>query len=80
MNNSNFGYDCRNKLDNCKFVHSFDEFRELTYVNGITIFLIKRFPNLLLLIYWKNKLKKIIIINVWNLIRKIDFMKLNYKL
>ena len=51
MNNSNFEYDCRNNLDNCKFIHSFDEFRELTYVNGITIFLIKRFPNLLLLIY-----------------------------
>ena len=33
MNNSNFGYDCRNNLDNCKFVPIFDEFREVTYVN-----------------------------------------------
>ena len=24
MNNSNFGYDCRNNLDNCKFVPIFD--------------------------------------------------------
>ena len=32
-NNSNFGYDCRNNLDNCKFVPIFDEFREVTYVN-----------------------------------------------
>ena len=32
MNNSNFGYDCRNNLDNCKFVRIFDELKELTYV------------------------------------------------
>ena len=32
MNNSNFGYDCRNNLDNCKFVQIFDELKELTYV------------------------------------------------
>ena len=33
MNNSNFGYDCRNNLDNCKFVAIFDELKELTYIN-----------------------------------------------
>ena len=33
MNNLNFGYDCRNNLDNCKFVPIFGEFREVTYVN-----------------------------------------------
>ena len=33
MNNSNFWYDCRNNLDNCKFVPIFDEFREVTFVN-----------------------------------------------
>ena len=33
MNNSNFGYDCRNNLDNCKFVAIFDEYKEITYVN-----------------------------------------------
>ena len=32
MNNSNFAYDCRNNLDNCKFVPIFDELKELTYV------------------------------------------------
>ena len=32
MNNSNFGYDCRNNLDNCKFVPIFDEFKEITYI------------------------------------------------
>ena len=33
MNNSNFGYDCRNNLDSCKFVSIFEEFQELTYTN-----------------------------------------------
>ena len=33
MNNLNFGYDCRNNLDNCKFVPIFDELREITYIN-----------------------------------------------
>ena len=32
MNNSNYGYDCRNILDNCKLVPIFDEFKELTYI------------------------------------------------
>ena len=31
MNNSHFGYDCRNNLDNCQFVPIFDEIREITY-------------------------------------------------
>ena len=34
MNNSNFGYDCRNNLDNCKFVPIFDEYRELTFISS----------------------------------------------
>ena len=33
MNNSNFGYDCRNNSDNCKFNPIFDELGEITYVN-----------------------------------------------
>ena len=33
MNNSNFGYDCRNHLDNCKFNPIFDELGEITHVN-----------------------------------------------
>ena len=32
MNNSNFGYDFCNNLDNCKFVPIFDELKELTYI------------------------------------------------
>ena len=33
MNNSNFDYDCRNNLDNCKFNPIFDELGEINYVN-----------------------------------------------
>ena len=33
MNNSNFGYDCRNNLYNCKFVPIFDEYQELTFIS-----------------------------------------------
>ena len=33
MNNSNFGYGCRNDLGNCKFVPIFDEFKEIIYIN-----------------------------------------------
>ena len=32
MNNSNFGYDCRNNLDNCQFVPIFDELKEIKYI------------------------------------------------
>ena len=32
MNNSNFGCDCRNNLDNCKFVPIFEELNEITYI------------------------------------------------
>ena len=34
MNNSNFGYDCRNNLDNCKFVPIFDEFKKVTCIGS----------------------------------------------
>ena len=33
MNNSNFGYDCRDNLDNYKFVPIFEEYKELTYIH-----------------------------------------------
>ena len=33
MNNSNFGYDCRNNFDNCKFAPIFDELGGITYIN-----------------------------------------------
>ena len=33
MNNSNFGYNCRNNLDNCKFVPIFDKYWGLTFIS-----------------------------------------------
>ena len=33
INYSNFGYDCRNNLDNCKFVPIFDAYKELTCIH-----------------------------------------------
>ena len=33
MNNSNFDYDWRNNLDNCKFVPIFDKYQEVTFLN-----------------------------------------------
>ena len=35
MNNSNFGYDCHNNLDDCQFVPIFDELQEITYLKKI---------------------------------------------
>ena len=45
MNNSNFGYDCRNNIDNCKFVPIFDEYREVTYINRYHNIFDKKVPN-----------------------------------
>ena len=46
MNNSNFGYDCRNNLHNCEFVPIFDELKEITYIlNYILAFFIQEFQN-----------------------------------
>ena len=33
MNNSNFGYDCRNNIDNCKLFPIYDDMKEITFVN-----------------------------------------------
>ena len=38
MNNSNFRYDCRNNIDNCKFVPIYHEMKEITFVNRYDIF------------------------------------------
>ena len=32
LNNSNFGYDCRNNIDNCTFVPIFDELQDVSYL------------------------------------------------
>ena len=33
VNNSNFGFDCRNNLDTCKLVSIFGENKEITFIN-----------------------------------------------
>ena len=35
VNNSNFGYDCRNNANNCFFTPLFDEIEELSYAKRI---------------------------------------------
>ena len=32
MHNSNFGYDCRNNIDNCSFKPIFDNIKEFSYI------------------------------------------------
>ena len=32
MNNSNFGYDCLNNLNNCQFIPIFDKLKGVTYL------------------------------------------------
>ena len=32
LSNANFGHDCRNNLDNCKFDPIYDEIGEITYI------------------------------------------------
>ena len=38
MNNSNFGYDCKNNLDNCQFVPIYDELNEITFIKKLNFF------------------------------------------
>ena len=48
LNNANFGYDCRNNIDNCTFVPLFDELNEVIYIMTC---LTKILPNLSRVIY-----------------------------
>ena len=79
MNNSNFGYDCRNNIDNYKFVPIFNEYKEIAFIN--------RYHNIF---DWKvsqfvtGNLLKADIEEKYNdklskLDKEIDFMRLNYK-
>ena len=51
MNNSNFGYDCRNNIDNCKLVPIFDEHNEITFASRYHNIFIKKSLNLSPLTY-----------------------------
>ena len=43
MNNTNFGYDCRNNLDNCQFVPIFDERNKVIYLKRYYNYFDKKF-------------------------------------
>ena len=52
LNNANFGFDCRNNLDNCKFELINDEINELSFINAIiVIYMTKTYNRLLPLVF-----------------------------
>ena len=63
MNNSNFEYDCRNNLDNCKFAPIFDDYREITFVNRYHNIFDQKVSQFVTSDLVKNKLKKNITTN-----------------
>ena len=79
MNNSNFGYDCRNNIDNCKFVPIFDEYNEITFINRYHNIFDQKVSQFVT----SDLLKKQIEEKFNNESMKLDpeyrFMKLNYK-
>ena len=76
MNNSNFGYDCRNNIDNCKFAPIFDEYNEITFVSRYHNVFDQKVSQFVTSDSLKRQIEE-----KFNakLIIKIDFMKLNYK-
>ena len=76
MNNSNFGYDCRNNIDNYKFVPIFDEYNEITFVSRYHNVFDQKVSQFVTSDSLKRQIEE-----KFNakLIIKIDFMKLNYK-
>ena len=54
MNNSNFGFDCRNNLDNCKSVPIFDEYKEITFISQYHNIFDSKFSEFVTAELWKN--------------------------
>ena len=79
MDNSNFGYDCRNNLDNCKFIPIFDEYKKLTYIHRYHNIFDHKVSQFVTGDLLREILKKNLMTNRQNQIKKIDFMKSNYK-
>ena len=79
MNNSDFGYDCRNNLDNCKFVPMFDEYEEINFVSRYH----SLFDSKVRQFITSNLLKKDIEKKFNDKLSKLDkqdkFLKSNYK-
>ena len=66
MNNSNFGYDCRNNLDNCKFVPIFDELKEISYINRYHNIFDPKISEFVTADLLRPMLKKSLTINYWS--------------
>ena len=77
MNNSNFAFDCRNNLDNCKFVPIFDEYKEITFINRHHNIFDSKISEFVTADLLKGDIEEKLTINYRNLLKKIDFMKLN---
>ena len=77
MNNSNFGYDGRNNLDNCKLIPIFDEYKEMTFINRYHNIFDSRMSQFVTSDFLKADVEE----KYNNKLSKLDkdFMKLNYK-
>ena len=71
MNNSNFGYDCRNNLDNCKFIPIFDEYIHNIFDSKVSQFVTTDLLKADVEEKYNDKFSK--------LDKEDSFMKLNYK-
>ena len=76
MNNTNFGYDCRNNLDNCQFILIFDEMNEVTYWKRYYNYFseVSKFVSSDLI---RAKVKEKYIDSSWNCLKIINFTRLN---
>ena len=79
MNNSNFGYDCRNNIDNCQFVPIFEEYKEISYINRYHNIFDKRVSSFITPDILKHKAEEDYNGKLMKLDKEDDSMKLNFK-
>ena len=75
MDNSNFGCDCRNSLDNCQFSPIFDELGDITYINHYHNIFDEKVSAFVTTDLVKQTLRKNLMKNLLNSIKKINFIK-----
>ena len=74
INNSNFGYDCKNNLDNCKFVPTFDELKEITYIKKYYNFFDPKVSKFVTPDLITQEIEKNIMMMLLKYLQKINFM------
>ena len=79
MNNSSFGYDCRNNIDNCKFVSIFDEYKEITFINRYHNIFDEKVSKFITSDLLKSQLEEQYNDKLMKLYKEDNFMKSNYK-